>query len=147
MCSIILVRRRFELSDEQWAPIAPLLPPERGRKARPAIDNRRMVNAILWVLRTGAPWRDLPGYYPPWQSVYARFSRWSAQGIWTRLLRALTKNADTEGYHIDGTIVRAHQDAHGARKGGRQRSGVRAEVRPRRSTRSWTPPGDPSASP
>jgi transposase len=54
-------------------PIAPLLPPERGRKARPAIENRRMVNAILWIVRTGAPWRDMPEHYPPWQSVYARF--------------------------------------------------------------------------
>jgi transposase len=146
VCSIISVRRRFELTDEQWAPIAPLLPSERGRKARPAIDNRRMVNAILWILRTGAPWRDMPEHYPPWQSVYARFSRWSAQGIWTRVLRELTTDADTEGYHIDGTIVRAHQDAHGARKGGRQRSGVRAVVRPRRSTPSSTPSDAPSVS-
>jgi transposase len=133
---MVAMRRRFELSDEQWAPIAPLLPPERGRKARPAIDNRRMTNAILWVLRTGAPWRDLPEHYPAWQSVYARFSRWGAQGIWTRVLRELSKGADTEGYHIDGTIVRAHQDAHGARKralhrlSGRRTGGSHA-VRPR----------------
>ena len=138
--------RRFELSDETWASIAPNLPPERGRKARPATNNRRMVNAVLWVLRTGAPWRDLPEHYPPWKSVYTRFSRWSAQGIWRRVLLELTKTADTEGYSIDGTIVRAHQDAHGARKGGRQRSGVRAEVRPRRSTPSSTPLGTLSVS-
>ena len=136
MCSILWMRKRFELSDETWASIAPHLPPERGRKARPAIDNRRMVNGVLWVLRTGAPWRDLPDHYPTWKSVYTRFSRWSAQGIWQRVLLELTKNAATEGYPIDGTIVRAHQDAHGARKGGLRRSGVRAEVRPRRSTRS-----------
>jgi transposase len=143
---MVSMKRRFELSDEQWAPIGPLLPAERGRKARPAIDNRRMVNAILWVARTGAPWRDLPEHYPCWQSVYARFSRWSAQGIWTRVLSQLTQDADTEGFHIDGTIVRAHQDAHGARKGGRQRSGVRAEVRPRRSMPS-SPSSMPSAVP
>ena len=91
-----------------------------------------MVNAVLWILRTGVPWRDLPEHYPPWKSVYSRFSRWSTQGIWTYVLRELSKDADAEGFHIDGTIVRAHQDAHGARKGGRQRSGVRAAVRPRR---------------
>jgi|SRR5215204_1277525 len=140
------MRRRFELSDETWASIAPHLPPERGRKARPATDNRRMVNAVLWVLRTGAPWRDLPEHYPPWQSVYTRFSRWSANGIWTSVLLQLTRDADSEGYHIDGTIVRAHQDAHGARKGGPQQSGVRAEVRPRRSTPSSTPKDAPSVS-
>ena len=140
------MRRRFELTDETWASIAPHLPPERGRKARPATDNRRMVNAVLWVLRTGAPWRDLPEHYPPWKSVYTRFSRWSQQGIWTGVLRQLTRTADTEGFHIDGTIVRAHQDAHGARKGGRQRSGVRAEVRPRRSTPSSTLQAVPSVS-
>ena len=141
MCSIVEMHRRFELSDEQWAPIAALLPPERGRRARPATDNRRMVNALLWLLRTGAPWRDLPEYYPPWKSVYTRFSRWSAQGVWKRVLLEFTTNAETEGFHIDGTIIRAHQDAHGARKGGRRRSAAHAVVRPRRSTRSSTPSG------
>src|SRR5438874_2525579 len=110
------MQRRFELTDEQWATIGPLLPPERGRKARPATSNRRMVNAVLWILRTGAPWRDLPPHYPPWKSVHTRFTRWSKQGIWQGALRELTKGADQEGFLIDGTIVRAHQDAHGARK-------------------------------
>lgn len=112
--------RRFELTDEQWSVIGPHLPAERGRPTRPSIDNRSMVNAMLWVLRTGAPWRDMPDYYPKWKSVYTRFSRWSARGLWTEVLRALTKHADTRGYHIDGTIVRAHQDAHGARREGQK---------------------------
>jgi len=140
------MKRRFELSDERWVQIAPHLPPERGRKARPARDNRRMVNAILWVLRTGAPWRDLPTHYPPWKTVYTRFSRWTVQGIWQRVLMQLTQDADTEGFLIDGTIVRAHQDAHGARKGGRNRLATRAEERPRRSMRSLTPSAALSAS-
>jgi transposase len=146
VCSISKMARRFELSDEAWARIAPELPAERGRKARPARSNRVMVNAMLWILRTGAPWRDMPACYPPWSSVHTRFSRWSAQGVWQRVLKHLTEDADTEGVMIDGTIVRAHQDAHGARKGGRHRSGVRAEVRPRRSTPSSTRSAAQSAS-
>jgi transposase len=140
------MRRRFELSDEQWAQIGPQLPAERGRKARPARDNRRMVNAMLWVLRTGAPWRDMPTHYPPWKTVYTRFSRWTEQGIFHRVLAELAKDADTEGFLIDGTVVRAHQDAHGARKGGRRRSVVHAEVRPARSTQSSTREAARSAS-
>src|SRR5262249_34804434 len=139
LCSMLGMRRRFQLSDETWAQIAPLLPPERGRKARRARNNRRIVNAMLWVLRTGAPWRDLPSHYPPWQTVYTRFSRWSAQGIWQRVVCELAKKTDAEGFLIDGTIVRVHQDAHGARKGGHSRSATRAAVRPARSTRSSMP--------
>jgi transposase len=130
MCSILGMKRRFELSDEVWDQIAPQLPAERGRKARPCRNNRRMVNAMLWILRTGAPWRDLRSHYPPWKSVYTRFSRWSSQGIWQQVLGKLTQQADMEGFLIDGTVVRAHQDAYGARKGGRSRSGVHAEARP-----------------
>lgn len=77
-----------------------------------------MVNAMLWILRTGAPWRDMPGHYPPWRSVYTRFSRWSKQGVWQRVLVALAEDANTEGYQLDSSSVRAHQDAHGAQKGG-----------------------------
>jgi len=133
------MRRRFELSDEQWQVIGPQLPPERGRKARPARNNRRMVNAMLWILRTGAPWRDMPAHYPPWKTVYTRFSRWCEQGLWQTILKQLTTNAATEGFQIDGTIIKVHQDAHGARKGGRHRSGVHAEVRLRSSMQSLTP--------
>ena len=135
VCSICAMQRRYEVTDEQWAEIGPLLPPERGRRARPARNNRVMVNAMLWILRTGAPWRDLPRYYPPWKSVHTRLSRWAKQGVWQNALAQLTTGADAEGFAIDGTIVRAHQDAHGARKKGASRSGARAEVRPRRSTR------------
>ena len=69
---------------------------------------------MLWMLRTGAPWRDLPSAYGPWESVYTRFSRWSKAGVLERLFEALARELDGEGYLVDATIVRAHQDASGA---------------------------------
>jgi transposase len=118
------VVRRGELTDQQWALIAPLLPPQRPRTGRPAIDHRQMVSAILWLTRTGAPWRDLPERYGSWKTVYSRFRRWSEQGIWKQVFDALLAEAqhlgelDWELHHIDSTIVRAHQHAAGARKRG-----------------------------
>jgi transposase len=141
------MRRRYDVSDEVWAMISPLLPAERGRKARPCRDNREMVNAMLWILRTGAPWRDLPSHFPPWKSVHTRFSRWAAQGIWQRALLEMTKFADTDGFMIDGTIMKAHQDAHGAQKKvARSRSAARAVVPPAKSMQSSMPRGAQSAS-
>ena len=96
---------RHELSDERWRRIAPLLPPERGRPGRPAKDNRCMVNAMLWILKTGAPWRDLPARYGPWQSVHTRFTRWTKQGLWPKILAALNPEPDGETY---SEIGRAH---------------------------------------
>jgi len=75
-----------------------------------------MFNAMLWVLRTGAPWRDLPKRYPAWSGVYARFRRWNQKGLWTLLLRQLAHDSDDESFMIDSSIVRAHQHAFGARK-------------------------------
>ena len=98
------MRRRYELTDEQWDRVSGLLPAERGRKARPAKDNRVMVNGMVWVLRTGAPWRDLPQQYGPWSSVYTRFSRWTRQGVWRRVLDELAKDADPIAYMVDATI-------------------------------------------
>ena len=94
---------------------------------------------MIWVLRTGAPWRDLPPSYGPWQSVYTRFSRWSKSGVLLRLLVGLAKESDDEGYLIDATIVRAHQDASGARKrGARSESAAPVAVHPPSSTSSST---------
>ena len=81
-----------------------------------------MVEGMVWILRTGAPWRDLPSAYGPWESVYTRFSRWSASGVLARLFDALARERDGEGYLIDATIVRAHQDASGAVKEGASRN-------------------------
>jgi transposase len=116
-----------------------MLPAERGRKSRPAKPNRPMVNGILWILRSGAPWRDLPGYYGPWKSVYTRFRRWTRQGVWGRVFAELAKGADGVAYHIDATIVRVHQDGQGARKGGTNQLGARVAERPQRFTLSSTP--------
>lgn len=103
---------------------------------------------MIWVLRTGAPWRDVPLAYGPWQSVYTRFSRWSKSGVLQRLLEGLANERDDDGYLIDATIVRAHQDASGARKrGASSRSAARAAVRRPSSTTLSMPSAIPSDSP
>ncbi len=118
-------QRRHELSDEQWDRLAPLLPAQRPRTGRPAKDHRTVLNGILWVLRTGAPWRDLPERYGAWQTVYSRFRRWRDAGIWERVLVTLQADAAHDGtlddtlVMIDGTSIRAHHQAAGAKKGAR----------------------------
>jgi len=115
--------KRHELTDEQFAKLAPLLPPERPATGRPNKDHRTVLNAILWRLATGVPWRDLPERYGPWQTVYSRFRRWQRAGIWVRILAALQADADARGeldwdlHFVDGTVIRAHQHAAGAKKG------------------------------
>ena len=137
------MRRRHELTEARWKRIKPMLPPERGREGRPSHDNRRMVNAILWVLKTGAPWRDLPEHYGCWQTAYSRFSRWSKRGVWASLLAELAKDEDSATYFIDATIVRAHQDASGAEKKTAANPSVnRAADRPRRFTFVSMPKGN-----
>lgn len=118
-----MTKRRHELSDEQWEQLAALLPPEKPKTGRPSLDHRTVVNGILWVLRTGAPWRDLPERYGNWHTIYSRFRRWREAGIWDRVFEAVQQNADQRGeveweiHFVDGSIVRAHQHAAGAKKG------------------------------
>ena len=81
--------RRYELSDEQWSRIRPLLPPERGRWGRPAKENRAIFTGILCILRSGAPWRDVPERYGPWNTIYTRFNRWSKQGVLQKVFQEL----------------------------------------------------------
>lgn len=132
--------RRHELKAEQWERIRDLLPAEGGREGRPSLDNRQVVNAIRWVLKTGAPWRDLPEHYPKWKTVHSRFSRWTRRGVWARVLAELAKDQDDESFLIDATIVRAHQDAGGAlKKQDRKPLGAPEEDRPRRFTLVSTP--------
>jgi transposase len=115
--------RRHELTDEQWALLETMLSPACAR-GRPRSDLRRMLNAIFWLLRTGAPWRDLPERYGPWQTVYEWFHRWRADGTWDRMLEALQIRLDREGridwdlWCVDGTNIRASRAAAGAGKRG-----------------------------
>jgi transposase len=112
--------RRHELSDEEWAIIQPLLP-QKSRGA-PRVDDRRVINGILWRFRTGAPWRDVPERYGPRTTLYNRVVRWRAAGVWDRLLDAVSAAYDGDIVMIDSSCVRVHQ--HGAAvKRGVPRSG------------------------
>lgn len=109
---------RGELTNIQWK----TLPPQKPKTGRPAHDHRTIIDGILWILRTGAPWRDLPKRYGPRRTVASRFCRWRRAGIWERLFAAVQAQADAHGQlngdlpFIDGTMIRAHQHAAGANK-------------------------------
>jgi transposase len=96
-----MARTTSELSDAQWAKLAPLLPPQRPRMGRPPKDHRLIMEAIVWLCRTGAPWRDLPANFGPWATVAGRFYRWRRQGVWDRLLAIMQADADARG-ELDG---------------------------------------------
>ena len=125
---------REGLTDEQWKRLAPLLPPEKPRTGRPAKPHRPVVEAMIWIARTGAPWRDLPAEFGSWKTVATRFYRWRAAGVFDRVLAALQAQADAAGeldwlkHFVDSTVVRAHQHAAGA-KGGNQRPKRSAAVK------------------
>jgi transposase len=115
--------QRHELTDQQWERLAPLLPPAHPKTGRPNHDHRRILNGIRWRLKTGAPWRDVPERYGSWQTLYSRYRRWQQAGIWERILALLQSQADARGdldwelHLIDGSVVRAHQHAAGAKGG------------------------------
>lgn len=108
---------RRTLRDGQWERIALLVPGKAGDSGATGKDNRLFVDAVLWMARTGAPWRDLPGELGNWNSTWRRFDRWARAGVWERLFEALADDPDFEYVIIDATIVRAHQHAAG-QKGG-----------------------------
>lgn len=114
---------RGDVSEREWETLAPLLPPEHSdHRGRPYQDHRRVLNGILWVLRTGAPWRDLPERYGPWQTCYDRFRRWQRDGTWQSIFERAIAMGDAvgqvewEGCALDGSYIKAHPDAAGARR-------------------------------
>ena len=108
---------RKELTDAQWNRIKDWVPGKATDCGVTGRDNRLFVDAVLWVARTGSPWRDLPSEFGEWNSVYVRFSRWAKKGVWESLFNALADAPDFEYLIIDSTIVRAHQHAAGAKGG------------------------------
>jgi transposase len=122
-------KRRYELTDEEWELIRELLAPERtGKKGKPRKDNRIMLNAMVWLARSGAAWRDLPERFGPWESVYTRFRKWLEDGIIDNIFRVLTLEAELSELSLDSTIVRAHQHSAGAKKGAKVTKSVEAEA-------------------
>jgi transposase len=115
--------RRHELTDEQWEKLEPLLPPQKPRTGRPNKDHRTIINGILWILKTGAQWEDLPERYGSSKTVSSRLYRWRKAGVWDKVLAELQQMGDTLGevqwtiHYVDGTSIRAHQSAAGAKKG------------------------------
>ena len=107
---------RMMLTDNQWSRIEGLLPGKKNDPGRSGENNRLFVDAVLWIARTGSPWRDLPTEFGSWNSVYVRFARWSDKKVWKAIFDALREDADFEEVYLDGTIVRAHQHAAGALK-------------------------------
>ena len=117
---------RGDLSNEQWEGLKPLLPPQKPHTGKPNNDHRTVINGVLWVLRTGAPWRDMPERYGKWESIATRFYRWQKTGVWNQILENLKAQADKQGnidweiHYVDGTVIRAHQHAAGGKKGANQ---------------------------
>ncbi|MBY5699739.1 IS5 family transposase [Rhizobium leguminosarum] len=126
--------KRYELNDAQWSRIAALLPGKANDPGVTALDNRLFVNGCLWVLRSGAHWRDLPERYGKWKTVHRRFSRWCHAGVWERVFAALTTDRDNQYLMIDSIIVRAHQQAATGKGGpkikalGRSRGGLTTKI-------------------
>jgi transposase len=116
-----MARTDPELTDDQWAALESLLPPQRPATGRPNNDHRQVVEAMVWLALIDAPWRELPAHYGSWKTVASRFYRWCQQGIFDRLLAEVHRRADACGeldwlcHYVDGSVVRAHQHAAGAR--------------------------------
>jgi transposase len=104
------------LREDQWERIKDLLPGKASDRGVTAKDNRLFVEAVLWIARTGSPWRDLDPALGNWHNTYTRFSRWSKNGVWARIIESVQDDKDLEAIFIDSTVVRAHQHAAGAQK-------------------------------
>ena len=106
---------RFDLSDTEWSIIVPLLPNK--PRGVPRVDDRRVINGIFYILRTGSPWRDLPERFGHWNTVFKRFRDWVKRDVFKRLFDALSGEPDMEYAMIDGTIVKVHRHGQGAKGG------------------------------
>ena len=122
---------RYKLNDHEWAAIKPMLPNK--PRGVPQVNDRRVLNGIFWVLRSGAPWRDLPGSFGPYTTCYNRFVRWRRAGVWAKIMSALAGAHDAAVQMIDTSIVRVHQ--HGAcvirnrrQSMGRSRGGLTSKI-------------------
>lgn len=125
---------RFDLTDEEWATIEPLLPkPGRGPRR---CDDRRVLNGMFYILRTGAPWRDLPGRYGPYTTVYNRYVRWGRRGVWKAIFDVLAKECEDSLIFIDSSIVKAHRAAAGS-KGGSWRKALDAHAAVAQARSTW----------
>lgn len=129
---------RHALTDEQWARLEPLIPwRTQGRKS--TRGDRLFVEAVVFRAKTGIPWRDVPERFGPWKSVYNRFANWAAKDAWAEVFRELRVDVDEKASIVDGTVVRAHQDASGGKRGSnRMRLDILVEVFRPSSTRSST---------
>lgn len=107
---------RHALTDEQWKRLQPLLPQVRTGPESKRGD-RLFIDAVLYRAKTGVPWRDLPERFGPWKTVYNRFNRWAKLGVWAKVFKALQMHDDEIGSIVDGSVVRAHQDAAGGKGG------------------------------
>ena len=110
--------RRHELTDTQWEQVSNLMRRGRGRKA--LRGDKNFVNAVVWIAKTGAPWRDLPERFGPWKSIFNRFSEWAKANRWNDIFKALAISDDDDGSLMDGSVIRAHQDSCGG-KGGQKK--------------------------
>jgi len=113
--------KRYELSEAQWRRISELLPGKVNDPGRTGSDNRLFVNGVLWVLRSGAHWQDLPERYGKWKTVHKRFTRWAKNGVWEKVFDSLTGDPDNHYLMLDSTLVRVHQQAASGKGGPKTR--------------------------
>jgi transposase len=103
--------KRYELSDEQWEQLRDLLPGKRSDPGRTARNNRNFINGVLWILRSGARWSDLPERYGKWKTVHKRFTRWAKTGVWEKVFESLLEDRENDYIMLDSSLVKAHQQA------------------------------------
>lgn len=120
---------RHDITDEKWNVVGPMLSLRRkDRRGRKAKDDRLLLNGLLWIMKTGAPWRDLPLEFGPWQTAYKRFAQWAKLSVWENILAELAKDADPEAILVDSSYVKLHQHGSGAKGGTLPRQSAGAKV-------------------